>query len=111
MCNLDESDQSGSHWVAIHYMAEGQVEYFDSYGLCLLLRDLNDFVSSLDNSYTFNNIQLQSFSTTVCGSYCILFCLLRSRGMSFLDDVNLFLTVSDAHERDHVVGSFTNKNV
>ena len=35
--NTDPSDQPGSHWVALYYDGLGQFEYFDSFGLPVLV--------------------------------------------------------------------------
>ena len=47
---------------------------------------------------------IQSFSTNVCGDYCILFTHLRFNGYSHEDIVSsLILLDDDAHIRDHIV--------
>ena len=60
-------------------------EYFDSYGL----PPLNECRRLMDicPQGIFSGVVLQE-DTLVCGQYCILFLLMRSRGRSFTDIVH-----------------------
>ena len=78
--NWDPAYRPGSHWVALYLHPTQRGEYFDSYGLPPLpecQRLLNQC-----RQWTYNTRRLQE-DTLVCGQYCVLFLMLRSRGRSF----------------------------
>lgn len=107
VCNLDNSNEPGSHWITVYFSPSG-VEYFDSYGLPPIFEDLHKFLLRYDAKYTYNAFQLQSMDTTVCGSYCIIYALLRSRNFSLREVVSTFAIANDSHSRDHGVGAYVN---
>jgi len=76
VCNIDPS------YMPIYiYVKDGRGEYFDSFGRrpnSVLERNLNRHCSS----WIFNERQLQSVASKLCGHYCIYFCLLRDRGIN-----------------------------
>ena len=62
------------------------------------------FYALLDVSrrFQYNATPLQSINTIVCGHYCILYCLLRARGHSFNDVINILQHSSlTKHQRDY----------
>ena len=76
--NTDPSSKPGQHWVAFYRDLQkppGHIEFFDSYG-----HPPSFYSFSLPDNLKIqsNTHQLQSFSTNVCGQYCILFLLLRA---------------------------------
>jgi hypothetical protein len=82
--NFDDSHLPGSHWVALFIDPKHGGEYFDSYGNppieeCQRLLDLYP-------PGVYNLTCLQE-KTLVCGQYCVLYLLLRSRGYSMHDIV------------------------
>jgi hypothetical protein len=91
--NLQNSDQSGSHWTAV-YKNNNNVYYFDSYGA-----PVPNEIRKRYNKFKINNFQsddnilpdkpLQSYSQTICGHLCVLFLLLCSKGKSFESIINL----------------------
>ena len=104
--NLDPCDEPGSHWVAVHVPLYGHTEYFDSYGkkpdknFLLKLQKINGKV-------LLSNCSVQGIST-VCGQYCLLFLLLRSRNYTFHDIVTSFLLCESSAERDIIVNDIIN---
>ena len=43
VCNLDNSDKGGSHWIVVDFNKySGKVMYFDSYGLPPIHADITD---------------------------------------------------------------------
>lgn len=89
VCNTDESNKPGQHWVAIHLDDYGRGEYFDSFG-----RAPNEHFKSYMNEHcriwTFNNKQLQNIFSRYCGNYCCVYCVLRCRRISMTRIVNMF---------------------
>ena len=54
--------------------------------------------------FQYNTTPLQSINTIVCGHYCILYCLLRARGYSFSDVIQILQHNSlTEHQRDYGV--------
>ena len=108
VCNLDNSDSPGSHWVVVEFDHKtSTVYYFDSYGLGPLHQDILTKLATDANKVIWNNKTLQSNNTSVCGQYCILFCLLRASGYSFERTINLIhhSEPMSTDTRDHVVHS------
>lgn len=102
IANTDPDKQPGRHWVAFYLSSPQQGEFFDSYGHPPQVYS-SHFVKFLDQNvqeWTFNNKQLQSNFTNVCGDYCIFYLLHRARGVSMNSIVNLF---SSNKERNDVL--------
>lgn len=76
--NTDDSDEDGSHWIAV-FVKNNTVEYMDSYGLPPLDSRCELF---LGKDYYFNTCALQQLYSNACGFYCIYFLLQRARGYS-----------------------------
>lgn len=87
--NLDPDTKPGSHWVAICVNADGNGEYFDTFG-----RKPNGyhltFLRRNTNCYIYNNKPIQSVFSSVCGEYCLLFLYFKLRGMCSRDFVTMF---------------------
>lgn len=79
--NLDPHDHPGSHWTAIYMDGNKKATYFDSLALPpipaikLLLR-------TYGRKRACSKRVLQELTSTVCGYYCVLYILARSRGRS-----------------------------
>ena len=78
--NLDNDDQPGSHWVAIWIGCAG-AEYFDPIGLPPLFTDIEQFMDKASGQWTYNDAELQSVDSDVCGHYCLFYLFHRRRGM------------------------------
>ena len=74
--NLDPSTQPGSHWISV-ITGPGKFisEYYDSYGQEPKLTRIKKLLGDV---YIYNNKQIQSILTTVCGQHCLYFILGRS---------------------------------
>lgn len=84
--NLNNSDQSGSHWTC--FCIEGnRTYYFDSFGFPAP-KELRRFNK---DEYFYSDKQIQNINSTVCGYYCIAFLIYMngsprlSRFQQFLD--------------------------
>ena len=81
ICNLENSDEDGSHWVA--FLKEGaDTYYFDSYGA----PPIQNLVDSLPkfNMLLYNAEQIQDLSDTTCGFYCVAFLLAMKMKYQYL---------------------------
>lgn len=68
--NYDNSDKSGSHWVAV--IKNNQfVYYFDSYGLRPLEEIKDKF--KRDNRIFYNDTAVQLNNSKICGQLCLYF--------------------------------------
>ena len=90
VANTDPAKRSGKHWVlfiASSVRGAIQLEYFDSYGLPMVLYTdvYNDCVRKrlLPLIKVYSTLSLQDVSSSVCGHYCILFAHFRAMGHSY----------------------------
>lgn len=105
--NLDPSYKSGSHWVALcispsDFAAD---EYFDSYGL----PPCNTILNYLEGKYIFSKKQLQSFTSTICGQWCIFYIWKRCQGLG-LDEIVAQFKGSQPEKNDAYVNNVVNKH-
>ena len=87
--NTSTRDTRGSHWVGICTDNQQRGEFFDSYGLHPLAYGME---GGMDNTviWTYNDIRLQGYNSSVCGHYVIGYCLAKMVGRSLEEFINLF---------------------
>jgi hypothetical protein len=90
--NTQNSNQRGEHWLGLFYDVNGHCSFFDSYGNSPQYFNLLDFIKKTSNSYDFNNLKIQNFST-YCGIYCIFFVYCKNLGYSTLKIKNLYKAI------------------
>ena len=100
--NTDDEDEPGEHWVAV-YNDNGQIEYFDSYGLPPLDKRLDSF---LGNNYKYNATHLQQLFTKACGFYCVYY--IFHRVMNFT--MEEIITVLKRSDGDHIAQDFVTRH-
>jgi hypothetical protein len=93
--NLDPSTETGSHWVSLYF--DKRCEYFDSYGRKPEI--LESYILANSLKYTFNNKQVQSPLTSICGQMCIYLLIWRARGIPYNEIV-------DTMNNDYFVAGF-----
>ena len=84
VCNTHTGDQPVQHWIATYASSKKTGEYFDSFGLPPLSPA---FRQDTCEEWTYNNKTHQSPLSTVCGQYCAVYLLLRSRGVPMINFV------------------------
>ena len=90
VCNTDPSHKLGEHWVAIYVDEEGRYgEYFDSFGRPPPVT-FRRYLDKHCMHWSYNDVQLQSVASRFCGHYCVLYCILRSRGINMRNIVCSF---------------------
>ena len=103
VCNTDEKDLPGEHWIAIYVGADGKGEFFDSFG-----REpgqpFNDFMDKHCERWIFNNRQIQNITSAFCGHHCIFYCMYRSLGFDMNTIVSKFS--NNTAINDHLVHVF-----
>jgi len=88
--NADPHTEKGSHWLAVHFRPKSSSSYnFDSYGIVLLVPDIQAFMRCKCTVADYNKRQLQGLTSTVCGNYCCLFALYMDLGYTTQQFVGL----------------------
>ena len=108
--NTDNSNQSGSQWTGVYFSIDHKCQYFDSYGIPPLFNDVVNKLRSIDSTFVYNSYVLQSLNTNVCGIYCIVFAIMKCKGYSLKDIIDLFLLTNNDDERDHALRYFMDRN-
>ena len=76
--NLQSSrDGDGSHWTSFYYNPKCSY-YFDPYGFVPTVE-----VEIKIKPYIYNDIDIQSYSSTACGYYCIAFIIYMNSQKNF----------------------------
>ena len=67
--NTDSMELPGTHWIAIYLSKQMKGEFFDSYGKHPIHYNnyFSDFMNRNGVQWEYNNIQLQSAFSSVCG--------------------------------------------
>lgn len=103
VCNTDPSHKPGQHWVVLYIGDNGYGEYFDSFGR-LPETVFSRYLDRFCRHWNYNSRQLQSVLSQFCGHYCIVYCMLRSRGHGVNSIANLF--TRNATVNDYLVHRF-----
>lgn len=106
--NTDPADKPGQHWVAVFITADGDGEYFDSFGHGPSVPQIIHFLQKNTKRVIPNPRVLQSAFSTVCGQYTIFFLLHRCRGLNMTKIIKLFS--SDTLDNDFNVNDFVKKH-
>lgn len=88
--NLDQSSEPGSHWVAIYLSNNSPAEYFDSYGIPPVYREIKNFLDNNSIQWTYNSTCLQKYRTAMCGQYCAYFIIQRTLNKSLHEIIKSF---------------------
>lgn len=88
--NTHKSNQPGEHWLAIYVDHEKNLEFFDSYGNSPERFDLLDYCFSISNKVSWNTQQVQSYSSTYCGYYAVLYLIYKCNNFSLKDFLRNF---------------------
>ena len=92
VCNTDDGDEQGEHWIALYLDADESGDYFCSYGLPPRHAAFRTFVNEHCSEWTNNSMKLQSPLSNVCGQYCVAYVLLFCNGFPMSTFVNIFGT-------------------
>ena len=85
--NTDPSWLPGKHWIAFYFPLKLSPEFFDSYGHSpeFYSVDFKSFLLTNNDTgyYKYNQWQIQSSNSNVCGLYCILYALRKYQNIPF----------------------------
>lgn len=96
--NTDPHTRPGTHWTAIYINENKEADFFDSYGRSPN-SDSKVFIQRNSRISRFSNVSLQSLTSTVCGQYCVIFLLFRSRGISMDQFLKIFTNSTVLNDR------------
>lgn len=88
--NTANHNHPGEHWCAFYLPKKGKPEFFDSIGRKPNNEHFLKFLAKQGNSYIFNSQRLQGSFTSVCGQYCLVYLLCRSKRISKKAFLKLF---------------------
>lgn len=72
--NTDPSSRPGQHWIAFYVKSDGNVYYFDPYGIPPISIYHKRFLAkSTDGRGALNRQQVQNLYSETCGAHCINF--------------------------------------
>lgn len=89
--NLDDSDNAGSHWVALISIGK-KLQYFDSFGVY----PPDEIKSKYKKKVMFSTMQVQDINSNRCGWYCLYFLNEISKGIDYFDLIYLY----DIHNKN-----------
>ena len=69
--NLDEFEDSGTHWVAVFVERGSKATYFDSFGVTSLPEEIKGFLEG--KNLVVNLYRVQAYDSIMCGYFCIGF--------------------------------------
>lgn len=104
--NTKPISSEGEHWVAIIKSSENIGYYFDSYGMSPANFPEAATVLDTTQKWDYNDVQLQSLLTTVCGQYCVFFLLHMARGLSPEKIINFLNDNGDTAANDAFIFTF-----
>jgi len=80
--NSDPHTKAGSHWLAIHFEPKSsKAFYFHSYGHPQFISHIQAFLRRNCTVWDYNKLPLQWPTSVMCGKYCCLFALSRTRDL------------------------------
>ena len=88
--NTDPAHLPGKHWVAYYHSSPNSHEFFDSYG-----QHPSSYLLSSYSNLTYNQKLLQSFTSNVCGQFCIYYLYRRCHFTSLSRIVSFLSKLSD----------------
>lgn len=107
--NTDLSSGPGEHWCIAVIFSKTRTEFFDSFGIS---PDYYCFTSKLlehSESIHYNQFPVQSDNSTTCGHHCLFWSLLRARGISAKNIMQLY-NPNNPPSNDLMVFNFIKEN-
>lgn len=105
--NTDPAHKRGEHWVAVYFDVLNNAEYFDSYGFEPYIPNIVSFLQVNSLKWDYNRKLFQSYTSSVCGMFCLLYLYFKCRGSSLKYIQNMF--TDNLELNDFKVCSFINK--
>jgi hypothetical protein len=112
--NFDPSYKPGSHWIALFFDRNRNVEYFDTYSRDIRTNsDIYSFIQRWGKKRVrfLKGDSIQHDDSSVCGHYSILFLLCRAKKISFQYFVNTFKDQMNSGDYDNIVKGIVNEMI
>jgi len=97
--NLSKAHEDGTHFIAI-IVKEHCVYYFDSFGQKCTNSHILSFMSRLARDIVYNSVQVQDFTSKMCGFYCALIVIRNDANCKMKTDLQFHTTTSDLFLND-----------
>lgn len=110
IANTDPKRKPGAHWVAFYIDTNGYGEYFDSYGLPPIVETHRQFLDRQCTTWTWNSVELQSYTSRVCGEYCVLYLAHKARGLSLNDFMCIYERRASNNKNDIITKKIFKQN-
>ena len=91
----NKDNSGGTHWTAFYYNPKCSY-YFDPYGFVPTVE-----VQTKIKPYIYNDIDIQSYSSTACGYYCIAFIIYMNSQKNKLEGFGKFIQHFSKQSRDN----------
>lgn len=104
LCDSSRSDDF-CHWVALFISKDRTIEYFDSGGTNSFSsnKHLNRFIlRQKPKTILYTNKRIQSYTSSHCGIFCLLFLYAKSVGVSMKKFLGIFKTKTDLQRNDEI---------
>ncbi|KAF6037864.1 hypothetical protein EB796_003833 [Bugula neritina] len=109
--NTKPNTHEGEHWVCFAKKENGSSVYFDSFGYPPYnLPEIGDVLEQ-SNNWIFNDVQLQSPYSTVCGQYVIFFLTHYARGITPEHIIELLNDNGDTFANDAFIFNYIKNNI
>lgn len=87
--NLQNSNQSGSHWTAL-YVSNGKFYYSDSFGVPIPETLITNTNINNDNLF-FNTNQIQDMKSQRCGFFALYFLYIMNQSNNIMDNLKTYI--------------------
>jgi len=104
--NLDKASGEGTHWTACYHGGKS-VEYFDSYGI-ICPPEIRKYLKKSNKNMVYSTNEIQNLNSILCGFFCVLYIILRHRGVDKYDIVYSFGMNNNKSNDNHVLSSLKN---
>lgn len=113
IANIQPSKYSGLHWIAF-YISPSVIEFMDSGGQTYAQNKyFKEFISKIRNKKNiiirYINQPLQHLFSSICGQYCIVYALMRSKNMSLYSFLKIFKNSKSTLQNDAIIMNYFEK--
>ena len=87
--NLDEHEDTGTHWIALFCKKKNEIIYFDSFGVEHIPEEIKEFIGNRNKKA--NMFRVQANDLIMCAYFCIRFIDFKLEGKTLIYFTNFFL--------------------
>lgn len=86
--NFDKRSEPGSHYVAFFKYNKMKSYYFDPLKLDFVPKEVGEYLFQYQSVFDLSN-SIQSFKSTFCGFYCMLFIICLNVGVKYWENIQV----------------------